>query len=108
MPSLSNEAKERLDHAIDYLQEFPRASILSVAKRYGLNESTLRGRLKDPIRGHRVNGGQNKVLSEAQEQAITAYIYRQFNFGFPATPAMVKAVILQSVAASGKESPSDR
>ena len=110
MPSLSNEVKEKLQNALEYLQRSPGASTQSVAKRYGISKTTLRRYLNDPGRISKVTptGGYNKILSEAQEQAIIDYIYRQFNFGFPATPAMVKAVLLQSIAFSGKESPSDR
>ena len=55
------------------------------------------------------NGGQNRLLDQAQSQAIFNYIELQYHAGFSATRAMIQGAVghLLSIATPPKPMPSD-
>ena len=84
-PKSSPEVVQRLNDALNYLNEFPNAKIAAVAKNFDVNYHTLRtwkrrdpGVIQDPL----PQGAQKPLFSKAQELSILRYIEDQWNLAF--------------------------
>jgi hypothetical protein len=90
--AFENTRKEALEH--------PDLSPTSAARIYHVKEDSLRKSVlrtrnkKRNVTGlYNTHGGNNKILSEAQEEAIRQYCYEQWEAGLGATHQMVFAAI---------------
>ena len=86
-------------------------SVITAARIYYVKEASLRKSVlrernkKRNSQGlYNTHGGNNKILNEAQEEAIRQYYYEQWEAGLGATHQMVQAAIahLKAVSASFK------
>lgn len=95
--------KPEYDRAFTEAREFklshPTEAFTAVARIYSIKEDALKksiNRLKNgglrQQAGKRA-GGQNKILSEAQDAAVVEYCYNQWEIGLGATHDMVYAAI---------------
>ena len=96
--------------AIDFLNENSTEKITVAAKIHGVNVSTLRMRLRRVQQQHNTRGGNNRVLSDIQVQAIQRYIQRSYENGYGATKPMVFNSVCQLLAADNppRKPPSQR
>src|SRR5271168_2062245 len=87
-PQTPNEHKLAMREALDWLQQHPLESPITAARRFGLNDSTVR---KAVARGTqpKPKGGQNRILSSVQEQAIIRFIQDQLSYGLLPTKQVV-------------------
>ena len=81
--------------------QHPNEPIISVARIFDVFEGSLQKSIyrykqrhtQPGIRARVSIGGQNKILSTAQEEAILRYCREQWEYGFGASPSMVRAAI---------------
>jgi hypothetical protein len=91
-----SDISTKLAQAKAFVCENPTESLATGARIYHVNENTTRSsRWRDSQRKgaptHR--GGQNKILSEAQIEAISKYVQDMYLSGLGATKQMVYAAI---------------
>lgn len=105
----------RIVEAIDWLQENPEESIVTAARIFKCHRRSVSNALyrsSNPTRnvhGERnTHGGNNKVLTDAQEKAIHQYCYNQWQLGLGATKRMVFEAIKHICRIDQKEPPSWR
>lgn len=84
--------------AIEWRLQHPTEPPTTTARIFNVKEDALRQALyRRRRRGQLIReskrGGHNKILSEAQEEAIQRYCYEQWEIGLGATHPMVKAAI---------------
>lgn len=92
------QKKALLEEAITWVHENPREKLVVAARIFKVHPDTLRIEIKRRTRtptstrrnGRKVgSGGQNRVLSEAQNRALRSYCKEQWDWGLGATKAMV-------------------
>ena len=104
-PQTPNEHKTALRNALTWLQQNPLETPLTAARRFGLLADTVR---KAVVRGpKKPYGGQNRVLSPDQSQAIIRFIHDQLSYGILPTKQVVFGVICCLCKAQGQSLPSD-
>jgi hypothetical protein len=97
MDSLSY--KERLALAVEwYLENLPKEKATTAARIYNVKSNSVRVAAARQLEkkgrvGIIQNGGQNKILSDTQDQAIIRYIRDQVEMGLGATKRMIFAAI---------------
>jgi len=102
--------KERLSNAIKWLQEEPTEKATTARRIFDVKPDSIRATLRRSSFIRRPRGGQNKVLSDAQTEAIKLYCFEQWQVGLGATKQMVFAAItfLKASEEPPKEPPSWR
>jgi len=102
--------KERLSNAIKWLQEEPTEKATTAGRIFDVKPNSIRATLRRSSFIRRPRGGQNKVLSDAQTEAIKLYCFEQWQVGLGATKQMVFAAItfLKASEEPPKEPPSWR
>jgi hypothetical protein len=106
--------KIRRRQAIEWLEANPTEKCCTAARIYDLKPASLRVAVarhkKSKSRVQPIHGGQNKVLSEAQSEAVIQYIRDQAESGLGATKQMIFAAICHLKAAEepSKSPPSRR
>jgi hypothetical protein len=104
MSSMRAEKRAQLESAITWLHENPTETVVTSAGIHQVHPDTLRIELKRRSRiptdtrrndnGRKVgSGGQNRLLSDAQNTAIRSYCKQQFEGGLGATKSMVYGAI---------------
>jgi helix-turn-helix, Psq domain len=101
----------RIDAAIDYYyanQANPdRISMRQIAIRFGVNVTTLSNRLRNRTGSRSLIGGQNRVFSKAQSDALLSYITDNAYIGSPCTYSMITEAIGIIKDASFEDRPSN-
>src|SRR5450432_3056108 len=101
----------RLQAAIDYYYAISsdpnRISLRQIASKFNVIHTTLSRRLANKSSSLSGNGGQNRTLSQAQSDALLAYITDKAYLGFPYTRCMVVEAIRIMKEACDEEPPSD-
>ena len=83
-----------LSKAREWLAENPSESINVAGRIFKVPESTLRMSIKRRTRNIQpIKGGQNKVLSTAQTEALKKWILQQYYLGLGATRAMIYTAV---------------
>ena len=86
-----------VSNAIQYFRAYEntelQVSARQVALLFGINRQTFQNRLKDKTQAHFTHGGQNKLLSPAQEAAVLSYARKQAYAGWPCTQYMIASSI---------------
>jgi hypothetical protein len=109
----SDEA-DPMELALQFLYDYPTEKPATAARIYNVNCSTLRTiiqrRKAKTTRELVVNGGQNKILSEAQILAIYHYVRDSYYAGYGASKSMVRSAIahLRAKEIPPKPEPSER
>jgi hypothetical protein len=95
MDSPKSTYKADLANAIKWIQENPTEKAVTAGRIYKVKPQSIRMALKRTTRNSKTkaNGGQNKILSDAQSEAVKAYCREQFEAGLGATKQMVFAAI---------------
>lgn len=107
-PTRDSEYKSRIAEAVQFFLKPPQAHTISwVATKFDIKYETLRrhiSKLTSTMR--KPYGGQNRVLTPAQDAAICQFIHDQLERSIPAN----RSTLLQAVAdlRPGKEPPSRR
>ena len=96
--------------AIAFKHEHPDEKASTAARIYHVNSDTVRSNLWREQKPKVKRGGQNKMLSDAQVDAIYKYVEDSYLSGYGATKAMVYAAIgcLKANQLPAKEPPSWR
>jgi hypothetical protein len=103
-----------IEQAIAFKAEYPTENASTSARIYHAKESSVRMALKRQRDRNSVvpiqNGGQNKILSDAQVKALTKYVEDLYFSGLGATKPMVLGAITHLRAAENlpKKAPSTR
>ena len=94
------ESKQRLNRAMQWLEEEPSEMASTAAKMFDVNPSSIRMRQlrkrhqernsRDYVNQH---GGNNTILTEVQEQAVFQFCLDQLEVGLGATPSIIYAAI---------------
>ena len=103
------ECETRITEALTYLRDHPNTQVSAVARDFGVSRVTLTRRQKGglgAIGDH--NGGQNKILDDAQEAALVNFIRNQAPAGFGLSPLMILDVVRGSWEKEGLTAPSKR
>jgi hypothetical protein len=88
------EYKARLDSAIEWIQENPAEKDVTAGRIYNVKPQSIRIALKRIKRkGRKAHGGNNKILSDTQSEAVQVYCREQYEAGLGATKQMVFAAI---------------
>jgi hypothetical protein len=88
------EYKARLANAIKWIQENPTEMDVTAARIYKVKPQSIRMALKRIERKDRkAHGGNNKILSDTQSEAVQVYCREQCEAGLGATKQMVFAAI---------------
>ncbi|KFY10587.1 hypothetical protein V492_04923 [Pseudogymnoascus sp. VKM F-4246] len=83
-----------ISNAREWLADNPSESIIAACRIFKVPESTLRLSIKRRVQNpQQRRGGQNKVLSTAQTEALKKWILKQYYLGLGATRQMVFAVV---------------
>jgi len=103
-PLLNDEAEKRMQDALEFHAQNPTELVATISRIFKVNQATLRTRIRrqsqPPVQGPKVkHGGQNKILSDAQNESIRRYIRRSYEAGYGATRAMVFKAIAELKAA---------
>jgi hypothetical protein len=107
----TDEYKAAVANAIAFKHENPDEKATTAARIHHVNTATVRSSLWREQKSNKVkHGGQNKMLSDAQVEAIYKYVEDSFLSGYGATKAMVYAAIgcLKANQLPAKEPPSWR
>jgi hypothetical protein len=91
----TDEYKVAVANAIAFKHEHPDEKATTAARIHHVNATTLRSNLRrEQIPDKEVkHGGHNKMLSDAQVEAIYKYVEDLYLSGYGATKAMVYAAI---------------
>jgi helix-turn-helix, Psq domain len=81
-------------------------SLRQIALRYGINATTLSNRLRNKTGSRALTGGQNKVFSKAESDALLSYIQDQAYNRNPCTFQMIFSAIEIIKGASSEDPPS--
>jgi transposase len=97
-PKANSESKAKLANAIQWLQENPGEKATTASRIFDVLPQTIRMAIastkrKEVARKAIVRGGQNRILSNSQEEAIQSYCKDQYEAGLGATKQMVFAAI---------------
>jgi hypothetical protein len=88
------EYKARLDSAIEWIQENPAEKDVTARRIYNVKPQSIRIALKRiKQKGQKAHGGNNKILSDTQSEAIQVYCREQYEARLGATKQMVFAAI---------------
>ena len=68
---------------IEFLREHPQETTIAACRIYNIDPKAIY-KYQNRSRRH-TQGGQNAILSTAQERAITQYIQDSYDAGYPAT-----------------------
>lgn len=109
----TNQYKASLSNATAFKHEYPEETATTAARIYDVNDVTVRTTLRrERQRGGTAvkHGGQNKILSDIQVEAIYKYVEDSYLSGYGATKAMVYAAVgcLRANQVLTKEPPSWR
>lgn len=105
------QRREAIQEAVAFKAEHPTEQACTGARIYHVNESSVRSNIRRRRAGVPTqHGGQNKVLSTAQIEALTKYIEDMYLSGLGATKQMVFGAIAHLRAAENppKKPPSIR
>ena len=107
----TNEYKASMSDAMAFKHENPNENAITAARIHHVNNNTIRSNLyRERIRGGKEvkHGGQNKMLSDIQVEAIYKYVEDSYLSGYGATKAMVYAAMgcLKANEIPTKEPPS--
>jgi hypothetical protein len=94
-PKLDDSVQKRILDALEFHTQHPDELVATVARIFKINERTLRSRMRRQSQPPGKRGGQNKLLSEAQNESIHRYIRRSYEAGYGATKAMVFEAIAE-------------
>lgn len=108
--------KSRISEAVVWLQENPKESAVTAARifkcRHSRSVRLTVQRLFNPSRDIHgqlnTRGGNNRILTDAQEGTIYQYCYNQWQMGLGAIKQMVFGAVKHLCTADGKEPPSWR
>jgi hypothetical protein len=93
-PTSKADYKARLASAIEWNQENPAEKDVTTARIFNVKPQSIRMALKRMKRkDHKAHGGNNKVLSDTQSEAVRVYCQEQHDAGLGATKQMVFAAI---------------
>ena len=94
------ESKHRLDRAMEWLEEEPAELASTAAKMFNVNASSIqmrqlrqRNQERNSRGTYNQHGGNNIILTEAQEQAVFRFCHDQVEMGLGATPSIIYAAI---------------
>ena len=105
MPSTTTfDREKRLSEALCFLDENPHVGMRACARQFDVDRKTLQRRKNGKLTYH--SGGLNKILSDAQIEALLQYIKTQAYAGFPVTENMIFAVVENWRAQAGFNPPS--
>jgi hypothetical protein len=85
--------KANLANAIKWVQENPTEKLVTARRIFKVKPQSIRMALKRATTKTKRNGGQNKILSDAQSEAIQVYCREQFQTRLGATKQMVFTAI---------------
>jgi len=84
----------RLASAIEWSQENPTEKVVTAGRIFDVKPQSIRIALKRTKRkDQKAHGGNNKILSDIQSEAVQAYCREQYEAGLGATKQMVFAAI---------------
>jgi hypothetical protein len=92
----TDEYKMSMSDAMAFKHENPNEKATTAARIHHVNDNTIRSNLhRERIRGGKEvkHGGQNKMLSDTQVEAIYKYVEDSYLSGYGATKAMVYAAM---------------
>jgi hypothetical protein len=87
--------KANLANAIKWIQENPTEKAVTAGRIFDVKPQSIRMALKRTKRKTKAHGGNNKILSNTQLEAIRVYCREQYEAGLGATKQMVFAAIGQ-------------
>jgi hypothetical protein len=86
--------KARLASAIEWIQENPTEKDVAAGRIFDVKPQSIRMALKRIKRkDQKAHGGNNKILSDTQLEAVQVYCREQYKAGLRATKQMVFAAI---------------
>ncbi|RPA96322.1 hypothetical protein L873DRAFT_1845442 [Choiromyces venosus 120613-1] len=92
--------KKQLNQALEWLQEDPSHTTNAAAVQFQVNSSSLRicqlhhqHQQRNSHGTFNEHGGNNIILTTAQEKALHLYCYEQWEMGIGATPSIIYAAI---------------
>jgi hypothetical protein len=106
----TNEYKAAITNAVAFKHDHPDEKATTAARIHHVNPITVRSNLQRAQLPKVKHGGQNKMLSDTQVEAIYKYVEDSYLSGYGATKAMVYAAIgcLKANQLPAKEPPSWR
>ena len=114
MTSSHSNTPTRMDQALEFLHKNPSEKPITAARIYHINAKTLNTKIRRARERANAppptNGGQNRILSEAQIKAIYKYVEDSYHAGYGASKQMVFTAIghLRSAEIPSKPPPSWR
>jgi hypothetical protein len=106
----TNEYKAAITNAVAFKHDHPDEKATTAARIHHVNPITVRSNLQRAQLPKVKHGGQNKMLSDTQVEAIYKYVEDSYLSGYGATKAMVYTAIgcLKANQLPAKEPPSWR
>ena len=92
----TDQYKASLSNATAFKHEYPKENATTAAWIYNVNDVTVQTTLQRERQRSGVavkHGGQNKILSDIQVEAIYKYVEDSYLSGYSATKAMVYAAV---------------
>ncbi|OBT40739.1 hypothetical protein VE00_09792 [Pseudogymnoascus sp. WSF 3629] len=114
MTPLHSNTPTRMDQALEFLHKNPSEKPITATRIHHINAKTLNTKIRRARERANapppINGGQNRILSEAQIKAIYKYVEDSYHAGYGASKQMVFTAIghLQSAEIPSKPPPSWR
>ncbi|XP_057305999.1 uncharacterized protein LOC130644419 [Hydractinia symbiolongicarpus] len=94
--------EEQLQEALQEFDSMPNASVRGIAKRHGINESTLRFRLKKRKEGAKLGKSGRKCVFDAETEArLAKYIGVVCNLGFSPTLDEILDLVAEYIKVTG-------
>jgi len=97
-PKLNCDDEKRMQDALEFARMNPTEKGVVASRIFGVNYATLQSRKRrqsQVSKATTTRGGQNKILSEVQNESIRQYIRRSYEAGYGATKAMVFEAIAE-------------
>jgi len=93
-PKLNCDDEKRIQDALEFAHMNPTEKGVVASRIFGVNYATLQSRKRRQSQVSKATttttrGGQNKILSDVQNESIRQYIRRSYEAGYGATKAMV-------------------
>ena len=89
----TTERDRRLTLAINYFNKHKDVPIQRIAKKYKVDHKTLSNRIQGKQQSIGLSGGQNKLLTAIEVDAVVLYIHNQAYVGFPCTWQMIEGAV---------------
>jgi hypothetical protein len=89
----TTERDRRLTLAINYFNKHKDVPIRRIAKKYKVDHKTLSNRIQGKQQSIGLSGGQNKLLTAVEVDAVVLYIHNQAYVGFPCTWQMIEGAV---------------